>query len=267
MSPEELCRLYLTEKRSLEDIARLYGASRVAVWKYCEAEQLVKRNRSEARLEAQRKGKVPQNFYAINEKFFREWSPEMAYILGLLITDGNVSDRGTISLCMNEQGLLRKVASAMSAMHNVTPSKHQQGLHMFHFTRVEILKDLTELCVVPRKSMTVRFPEVPEPFLADFIRGVFDGDGSVFFDSRSERYPVRTKFVSSSQAFIQRLEMALQKLDMPARRIYEQPTKNGISYMFRYGHKDSEKLYRIMYANGSLFLERKYQKFHKGGIQ
>ena len=63
---EELERLYLREKRSLEDIARLYGATRTAVWKYCKALGLARRNRSLARLEAQKRGKVPQRYFNIN---------------------------------------------------------------------------------------------------------------------------------------------------------------------------------------------------------
>jgi intein-encoded DNA endonuclease-like protein len=129
-----------------------------------------------------------------------------------------------------------------------------------------MLKDLLALGVVPRKSMTARFPAVPEPFLAHFIRGVFDGDGSVFFDSRSKSCPVRANFVSSSKEFIEKLESTLQKLGLPARSIYGQRTKNGISYMFRYAHEDSKKLFAVLYKDvqNGLFLERKYNKFLDG---
>lgn len=266
LKKEELRRLYLIEKRSLEDIARLYGASRVAVWKYCESLALTRRSRSEARLEAQKRGKVPQNYFDINEDFFKKWSPDMAYILGLLITDGNISNSGTVSLCMNEKELIEKAGEAMGAKHKITASKHQKGLFNFHFARTNMVKDLGAICVIPKKSITVKFPVIPELFLTDFIRGVFDGDGSVFFDSRSKKHPIRTKFVSSSKEFIEKLELALQKLGLPARRIYGQPTKNAISYMFRYGHKDSERLFAIMYKDiqNGIFLERKYNKFLEG---
>ena len=265
LNKEDLRRLYLIEKKSLEDIARLYGASRVAIWKYCRDVRLTRRNRSEARLEAQKRGRVPQNYFDINEDFFKKWSPAMAYVLGLLITDGNVSRNGTVSLCMNEKELIEKVAKTMGAEHKITLSKHQKGLFIFHFARANMVKDLGALCVVPKKSITVKFPLIPEPFLADFIRGVFDGDGSVFFNG-SKKHPVQTKFVSSSKEFIEKLESELQKLGLPARNIYEQPTKNGITHMFKYGHKDSEKLFAIMYKDieNSLFLTRKYNKFLAG---
>jgi hypothetical protein len=266
LKKEDLRRLYLTEKRSLEDIARLYGASRVAVWKYCKSERITRRGRSDARLEAQKRGKVPQGYFDINENFFSSWSSEMAYVLGLIATDGCVSKAGAVSLCINDKDLLEKVKRAMGSEHKICSSKHQEGLYVFHFARPKLVNDLAGLGILPRKSLNIKFPVVPNAFLTDFIRGIFDGDGSVFFDKRSEDNPLRTKFISSSKEFIEKLELALRELGMPARRIYEQPTKNAISYMFRYSHKDSEGLFAIMYkdAKNDLFLERKYKKFITG---
>lgn len=122
------------------------------------------------------------------------------------------------------------------------------------------------LGLTKNKSLTVKFPCVPDDYLRDFIRGVFDGDGSVFFQKDSINYPIRTKFCSSSGDFITRLEFCLQELGLPKRNIYEQKTKNGIFYTFKYGHKDSVKLFEILYKNypDILFLERKYSKFLEG---
>jgi predicted DNA-binding protein YlxM (UPF0122 family) len=262
----ELRRLYLVEKRSLEDIARLYGVSRVAVWKYCKDENLTRRGRSEARLEAQKKGKVEQRFFDINDNFFANWSPEMAYVLGLITTDGCISRSGTISLCINDKDLLEKVRLVMESEHKICRAKHQERLYCFRFARPRLVKDLAGLGILPGKSLNVKFPTVPDAFIRDFVRGVFDGDGSVFFDNRSKNCPVRTKFVSSSKEFIDRLELTLRECGLPERKIYGQPTKNGTSYMIKYGHKDSERLFAVMYGDrkNSMFIGRKYDKFREG---
>jgi hypothetical protein len=77
---------------------------------------------------------------------------------------------------------------------------------------------------------------------------------------------LKTKFCSGSKDFITELENNLQELGLPKRTIYEQKTKNGIFYMFTYGHKDSKKLSNTLYKNypNILFLERKYNKFIEG---
>jgi len=271
LTKEGLIALYIDEKRSLEDIGKLYGVSRVAVYDKLKKFDIKRRSKSQARLEAQKQGKLPQQYFYINEDFFSKWSADMAYVLGLFVTDGCISkvenNSYRISLCLNDRELLGEVAKAMGSEHTIATSKYQKGLNIFIFGREKIAQDLIGLGMKPRKSYDLNFPDVPKEYLRGFIRGVFDGDGSVFFDVHSKNCPVRTKFVSSSKDFIKRLEESLQGMGLPQRVIYEQKTKNGISYMFRYGHNDSRRLFEVLYKGvpvGSLFLERKYSKFQEG---
>lgn len=265
LTKEKLTNLYIDEKKSLEDIARLYKVSRVAVYNKLKKYSIKQRSKSEARIEAQKRGKLPQQFFDINEKFFGSWSPEMAYVLGLIITDGCISKTGTVSLSMNDKELLEKVKKVMGSAHKIEPSKHQKNLYIFHFARENMVRDLEKFGILSKKSLTVTFPAVPQEYLPDFIRGVFDGDGSVLF-KKSRDFPLVTKFFSGSKDFIEGLEMKLQELNMPKRTIYQQKTKNGLYYTIVYGHKDSIKLFNILYKNpkNRLFLERKYKRFLEG---
>lgn len=265
LAKEKLVKLYVEEGKSLEDIGKLYGASRTAIYKKFKKFNIKRRYMSHARLKAQKQGKLPQQYIYINENFFSKWSAKMAYISGLLITDGCISDTGVISFSMNEKHLLEKVKQAMDSQHRVVPSKYQKNLYCLSFARERMVKDLYKIGIGPRKSLTVKFPKIPHVFLADFIRGVFDGDGSVFFDMRSKNFPLRTKFGGGSKDFVEKLEIELQELGLPKRNIYKQKTKNGFYYYFNYGHKDSERLFNILYKNGknTLFLERKCRKFIK----
>ena len=120
LTKEKLLILYKKERKSLEDIARLYGASRSAVFKKLKKLNIRQRSKAQARLEAQKQGKLSHQYFSINENFFSEWSAEMAYVLGLFITDGCVSNTHMISLSMNEKGLLEKVKRAMGSQHKIT---------------------------------------------------------------------------------------------------------------------------------------------------
>lgn len=266
LTKENLVRLYEEQKKSLEDIAELYGVSKVAIYDKLKKLHLEPRTKSQARLEAQKQGKVPQQYFRINEGFFSSWSSEMAYVLGLIITDGCITDQGTISLSMNDREILEKVKFIMGSEHPITASQHQPKLFNFRFAREGMVNNLAELGIGPRKSLTVNFPSIPDAFMSDFIRGVFDGDGSVFFNSRNNAYPLIAKFCSGSKDFIAGLEINLQKLGLPKRNIYEQKTKNGIYYMIKYSHRDSQNLFNILYKNhpNTPFMERKYNKFIEG---
>jgi len=256
----------MAEKKSLGDIGMIYDVSRTAIYKKLRSYDIKQRSKSEARIEAQKQSKLPQQFFDINENFFSSWSPEMAYVLGLVITDGCISRTGAVSLSMNDRSLLVKVKKAMRSAHKIIPSKHQKGLYYYSFAREKLVKDLKKLCVVPRKSLIVKFPKVPEAYLPDFIRGIFDGDGSVFYDKRRPNFPLRSKFVSGSEDFIEGLQSCLESLGMSKRTVYRQKTKNGWSYMFIYEHRNSIKLFNILYKNfkNGLFLERKYKRFMEG---
>lgn len=267
LSQGELMRLYEIEKRSLGDIAQIYGVSRTAIMDYFNMLGLKRRTRAEARLLAQRKGKLNgQPYYAINEAFFSSWSPEMAYILGLLMSDGCLSrtKKGSyrISLCLNDKELLENVARTMGSEHDVVKSKYQERQYIFIFGREKMAQDLLKLGMKPRKSLDIEFPYVPEEYLRDFIRGVFDGDGSVFYTKRSKKSPLRTKFVSASEPFMVGLKKALKLLGMPEKRIHCEKRQNPIYYI-RYCHEDSLILCKILYENlkNNLYLKRKYDKF------
>ena len=267
LTKEKLIDLYVNNKKSLGDISKLYSVSRAALYKRLKKYGIQQRSKSEARIEAQKQGKLPQQFFDINEHFFSNWSPEMAYVLGLIITDGCISKTGTVSLCMNDKDLLEKVKKVMKSEHKVESSKHQKNLYIFHFARENMVNDLKNFGIAPKKSLTVTFPNVPQEHLPDFIRGVFDGDGSIYFDKRSKNCPIRTSFHTGSKDFIEKLEDILVRLGMPKRRqISQQKTKNGIYYGIRYGHQDSLKLFNILYKNtqNGLFLDRKYRRFLDG---
>jgi len=265
LNAEHLVHLYHVEKKSLGDIAKLYTVSRTAVYKKLKNYGIPQRSKSKARIEAQKQGKLPQEHFDINEDFFSNWSGDMAYVLGLLITDGCVAKTGQVSLNINDKELLEKVKKAMSSTHKIIPSKHQKGLYCYQFSRERMTQDLEKLNVVPRKSLIVKFPDVPKDYLPDFIRGVFDGDGSVFFKD-SQRSPLRSKFISCSMNFIDDLQKSLEYLGLPKRTVYKRKTINAWSYEIVYDHKDSMKLFDILYKDtqNSLFLERKYRLFTQG---
>lgn len=125
LTEQDLGRLYRKERKSIQDIADLYGVSRVAIFKKLKKFHIRPRSKSLARLEAQKKGKVPQQYFQINDKFFSTWSLEMAYVLGLIITDGCISKHGVISLSMNDKEVLEKVKAAMGSEHHITLSRHR----------------------------------------------------------------------------------------------------------------------------------------------
>lgn len=55
----------MVEKKSLGDIGMMYDVSRTAIYKKLKSYDIKQRSKSEARTEAQRQGKLPQQFFDI----------------------------------------------------------------------------------------------------------------------------------------------------------------------------------------------------------
>lgn len=65
---------------------------------------------------------------------------------------------------------------------NKVAYREKQKAYRYCFRSKQIHKDLIKLGCVPRKSVILEFPnqeQVPDKFLLPFIRGYFDGDGSL----------------------------------------------------------------------------------------
>ena len=84
---EKLYELYYEQKLSLQKIGVLYGKPREYIHRRMRKYGFKTRTRPEAW-----KHRGSDDVYEINEAFFHNWSKEMAYILGFILTDGNISD-------------------------------------------------------------------------------------------------------------------------------------------------------------------------------
>ncbi len=258
---EKLYELYYEQKLSLQKIGKLYGKPREYIHRRMNIYGFKSRTKSDAW-----KHRGTEDMYKINENFFDNWTNKMAYVLGIILTDGNVgTDNGHISISMKEDDHLKKIKKMLHAGHPVRYDK-QIDLYTLGFTRGNMADSLLKLGITSKKSLKVNFPDVPDQFLSHFIRGVFDGDGSVFFEPRCKKSPLRVSFTSGSKTFITALESKLHShAGLRKKNIYNLH-RVRTSYYMRYCHTDCLEFFDYIYegADESMRLERKYQKFVEG---
>lgn len=133
--------------------------------------------------------------------------PIQAYVLGLLASDGWVSSSGNelgIDLHAKDACLVELVRDELAPRSRVVPrpSGDRTG---FRVTSPQMKSDLGRLSVTPRKSYTLRWPDLlPGELAASFILGVFDGDGSLGYDRKRKYY--RWSIVSASRPFLEEIQ-------------------------------------------------------------
>jgi hypothetical protein len=199
------------------------------------------RSQREARFLAVEQGKIPGHQRVhVDEQFFRHWSPSMAYVLGIVATDGCIQgaevDRRTgrrkaavLAFTQKDRELLDKVLALMKCDARV---RFREGrrfatttagpVYSAHIAGADLVASLLEHGIGPRKSRTIGFPEVPADFLRHFIRGCWDGDGSIF----RGRGLLIASFVSGSRPFIDGLVSALKRAGFSRRTVYIEQRKN-----------------------------------------
>lgn len=187
----------------------------------------------------------------------------MAYILGIITTDGCLVEHKNgypgLDITSKDRGLLEEIKLAMSAEHKI--GKKTRSCHLQIRNRI-LYNDLLRLGLTPRKTRTKVFPKVPKEYLPDFIRGCFDGDGSVLIWEEprwKHSWQMRTVFSSGSIEFIKQLRQILSD-NIGLSKGYLELVRKAIQ--IKYAIADSFVLYKFMYnTNSCLYLERKKKIF------
>ncbi|MCX6818366.1 MAG: hypothetical protein NTU57_05935 [Candidatus Aenigmarchaeota archaeon] len=199
----------------------------------------------------------------VNENFFKLWNPEMAYIIGYIFADGNINWKPeksyralTITAAAKDAEHLERIRLNLNSTRKLTYSADTNSYRLIVNSK-EICTDLMKIGLCPKKSLTIKFPNVPEKFLSHFIRGVIDGDGNVRYVKR-ERSPYFEITISSgSKAFL--IEMAKK---IASKGIGGNVRKTGKNvYILQYACTRGLTLAKWVYDNDSLCLNRKYQQY------
>lgn len=220
--------------------------------------------------------------YAFDTAFFKQIdSHEKAYWLGFVYADGNVylneanhKSVFQVALAKVDNGHLPKLRAALK---DSRPMYDERGGERYMINNIDLVKDLIHLGVTPRKSLTTVFPTediVPAQYVNSFILGYFDGDGSIYIKDKSWGFSI-----IGTTEFVQAIEGHLRKSGLSEMRVRLEKRKgaNELSYLTYTGslyalnrsgceHRRKHRLipiYRYLYANSPVWLDRKRALFEK----
>ncbi len=165
-----------------------------------------------------------------------------AYVLGLLASDGNVySDRPRIQFSVHEEDrVLTEIVRDELAPGSpiMMPPCRTYRLAKVCFTSPMMYTDLAALGVVPRKSLTLTWPDLlPRAFVNSYLLGVFDGDGWITIDKRKPTPYYTLGIISASSAFLERAAQEIKAaIDVPLARL---SAINQRAFTIRYGGRSA----------------------------
>lgn len=200
----------------------------------------------------------------INENFFKTWSEEMAYILGYWFADGCITRRNDMKngfsyLCQfgsKDKEQLEKINTLLDSNYKIseyikTMDNKNFTNYSLHLRSKKIYDDIIKLGGRERKSLIARFPNIPRNYIRHFIRGYFDGDGSISI--RNNNYSNIT-FLGTNK-FLQKLNTYLP--------ISSKVNKFKSIYRLDFCGENAVIILKFMYLNSTIYLDRKYTLFKK----
>ena len=209
--------------------------------------------------------------YNVNDNYFKTQSHNMAYILGLLASDGCVSkdtNHFYIDLQQEDEEILYKIKEELSFEG---PIQHYTNNNGCNFSRLRVCskiikEDLTHYGITPKKTYSLLPPTfLEEQYLISYIRGYFDGDGCIYINQKDSSYNwyicgARKEVLEWMKKILLNNYGIITSVSVSSRML-----SNGDPFYYLQVYKKETiiKIFKILYVQNSLFLKRKYQIMKK----
>lgn len=178
----------------------------------------------------------------------------MAYILGWFFSDGNVSSNLKVCsfhISKKDKEILYKIRRILGSTH---PIEIKDKYVYFRINDRIVCSDLIKYGCVPRKSLKLKFPRIPNKYVGHFIRGYFDGDGSIGINHPNT---IKISFLGTKNFILSLQGLISRKFKIKPHKI-RQIHKACPIYQCAYYGNDARKLFSWMYKDSNkLFLKRK----------
>lgn len=238
------------------------GCSQYLVKKFLKEENIEIRNFSQAAsLSNQNRAKE------VNHKYFNVQSANMAWILGFIAADGCIGkdrNRIIINLSRTDREILEIIRKELNIENKIVDYENKDGFlcSSLSWTSKEHKDELAKYNIVPEKTLKLKPPTLlDKKFIIDYIRGYFDGDGSI---STAGKYAIRWQIGGASKEILDFInDFLFEEYSIPKVSIQSQVYSNSLHnfYYIQYSNTSTRKIYDILYTPNSIYLPRKKEKF------
>lgn len=222
--------------------------------------------------------------YKINHDYFNQIdSADKAYWLGFIYADGNVQiakktvkgkqySQYMLTIILAEIEPLEKFLVSTESNYQIKPiSKTVNGKTYQQYKMVvtskKMVTDLMSHGCVPAKTHVIRYPTINSKFDRDFIRGYFDGDGSIYAGKMCRKYgnklhtytrPCIT--ITTNQAFAKDLRSKISFISQD-KGINVDRRKTDSCNLRSWGFDKAKQWFEFLYKDANVYLSRKRDKF------
>lgn len=196
--------------------------------------------------------------YTVNENYFNKIDTEdKAYWLGFLYADGYILEKGKAfitGLTLKDLDHIEKFKSDIDSTHLIKEATTVNN-YSFNVYNTRFSKNLIDKGCVPRKTDKIEFPKLDKHLISHFIRGYFDGDGSISATDKT----LQITICCASKTFLEKLIKVLSDEIGVKNKIYTR--KDGLHLYVNASGDDILKIGKYLYKGSHKYLDRKKEIF------
>lgn len=236
--------LYL-EGLSTHKIGKLYGVTGGTVYDAFKTRGFILRKTTDPKI------------YKLNDNIFKVIDSEQkAYWLGFLFADGCITKSKCLKLWLKQEDWehIELFKAFLESNHPVVIDSKRKAIGINISSRV-LCDSLVDVGCALKKTLNLEMPNLSKELLNHFIRGFFDGDGSVYWGKGAPTI----SFIGNTEFLNKIAEIIF--LDTNAEGRIFKHSKSKAMYLVYTGQFKVYAVYRWMYYNASIYLNRKKSRF------
>jgi len=225
-----------------------------------------------------RSNKINSRKYNYNISYFNKIdTEEKAYWLGFIYADGylGVQEYGKrlgIALSIVDINHLEKFKSAIGATYPIKIYKPTESSYSNkEFCRIEIFgekiyKLMNKHGVIENKTDILKAPKIDSKFKTAFIRGYFDGDGSLTesktsYSTETKAYTIK---IVGTISVLNYIKSFVEENNIAKINQYYKRREDNEAYRLEFGgNLQAESFMNKIYEDASVYLNRKYKTYIK----
>jgi len=207
---------------------------------------------------------------------FKRWTEQSAYIYGLWFADGSIFLQKQnkkyykrFDITNTDKQIMSKIAAIMNTKLYRYKRKDKPNWLICYCIRL-YSQELFDFCYkitgTNKSKHNLNLPNIPRKVFKHFIRGYFDGDGSIHHVTYNNRHgkqtiELRTSFTAGIDTgnLLEKLRDAIRTyIPIGFRKVTGRK-----SHKIAFGQYDSALLCNWMYSNATIFMNRKKKIWDK----
>lgn len=212
---------------------------------------------------------LPDGKKQIDSMFFNKIdTEEKAYWLGFLTANGYANDNSIeLALAEKDKKHVENFKIAIKSQHTISKKTFKINNITINVYRINIkdkqmANDLRSYGLINNKSYDAFIPsenQIPNNLFRHYIRGIFDGDGSIYNGDNG----INISFITQSEQMQKDFFNAIKKhlnIEMSVR------ARNAIFELRLFSKKNVYEFLSWIYDDNTICLERKYNKFKNADL-